>query len=93
MMSPARRGVACPESYHVSCKVQRGEILAVAGVGQRSERPAEVILSLRTPDSGTITLEGKDTCANPRKLLNSGVGSVPEDRMIVIWYGVFFLHC
>ena len=72
-----------PELDHVSCKVQRGEILAVAGVqGNGQSELAEVILGLRTPDSGTITLEGKDiTCANPRKSLNSGVGFVPEDRM------------
>lgn len=72
-----------PELDHVSCKVQRGEILAVAGVqGNGQSELAEVILGLRTPDSGTITLEGKDiTRANPRKSLNSGVGFVPEDRM------------
>ena len=72
-----------PELDHVSCKVQRGEVLAVAGVqGNGQSELAEVILGLRTPDSGTLTLEGRDiTRANPRKSLHSGVGFVPEDRM------------
>lgn len=67
---------------HVSFSVEKGEILAVAGVqGNGQTELAEVILGLRTPDSGTITLEGKDiTQAGPRSSLEAGIGFVPEDR-------------
>jgi len=71
-----------PELDHVSCQVQRGEILAVAGVqGNGQTELAEAILGLRVPDSGTITLEGADiTRAKPRKSLEAGLGFIPEDR-------------
>ena len=71
-----------PELDHVSCQVQHGEILAVAGVqGNGQTELAEAILGLRVPDSGTITLEGADiTRAKPRKSLEAGLGFIPEDR-------------
>ena len=67
---------------HVSFEVPRGEILAVAGVqGNGQTELAEVILGLRTPDSGTIRLEDADiTRAKPRESLDAGVGFIPEDR-------------
>ena len=71
-----------PELDRVSCQVQHGEILAVAGVqGNGQTELAEAILGLRVPDSGTITLEGADiTRAKPRKSLEAGLGFIPEDR-------------
>ena len=67
---------------HVSFDVPRGEILAVAGVqGNGQTELAEVILGLRTPDSGVIRLEDADiTRAKPRQSLDAGVGFIPEDR-------------
>ncbi len=67
---------------HVSLGVERGEVVAVAGVqGNGQTELAEAILGLVTPDSGTITLEGADiTHAHPRKSLDAGVGFIPEDR-------------
>ena len=67
---------------HVSFDVPRGEILAVAGVqGNGQTELAEVILGLRTPDSGVIRLENADiTRAKPRQSLDAGVGFIPEDR-------------
>lgn len=67
---------------HVSLDVERGEIVAIAGVqGNGQTELAESILGLKTPDSGTIALEGVDiTRANPRKSLDAGIGFVPEDR-------------
>ena len=67
---------------HVSFDVRQGEILAVAGVqGNGQTELAEVILGLRTPDSGVIGLEDADiTRARPRESLDAGVGFIPEDR-------------
>ncbi|WP_276671455.1 ABC transporter ATP-binding protein [Schaalia cardiffensis] len=67
---------------HVSFTIERGEILAIAGVqGNGQTELAEAILGLVNPDSGSIGLEGIDiTHANPRKSLESGIGFVPEDR-------------
>ncbi|MDC4233653.1 ABC transporter ATP-binding protein [Actinomyces sp. B33] len=67
---------------HVSFRVERGEIVAIAGVqGNGQTELAEAILGLVTPDSGTISLEGVDiTHAAPRKSLEAGIGFVPEDR-------------
>ena len=67
---------------HVSFDVRKGEILAVAGVqGNGQTELAEVILGLRTPDSGIIRLRDADiTHANPRDSLDAGVGFIPEDR-------------
>lgn len=67
---------------HVSFTVERGEVLAVAGVqGNGQTELAEAILGLVTPNSGSITLEGADiTEAHPRKSLDAGVGFIPEDR-------------
>lgn len=67
---------------HVSFTIERGEILAIAGVqGNGQTELAEAILGLVNPDSGSIALEGIDiTHANPRKSLESGIGFVPEDR-------------
>ena len=67
---------------HVSFDVRQGEILAVAGVqGNGQTELAEVILGLRTPDSGVIRLENTDiTRAKPRESLDAGVGFIPEDR-------------
>ena len=67
---------------HVSLDVERGEVVAVAGVqGNGQTELAEAILGLVNPDSGSITLEGVDiTHAGPRKSLDAGIGFIPEDR-------------
>lgn len=67
---------------HISLKVERGEVVAVAGVqGNGQTELAEAVLGLVTPDSGAITLEGVDiTHAGPRKSLDAGIGFIPEDR-------------
>ncbi len=67
---------------HVSLNVERGEVLAIAGVqGNGQTELAEAILGLVDPDSGSITLEGTDiTHSGPRKSLDAGIGFIPEDR-------------
>ena len=78
MLSP--QGV--PLLDHVSFAVERGEIVAVAGVqGNGQTELAQTVLGLCTPDSGEILLEGEDIShAGPRKSLDAGVGFIPEDR-------------
>ena len=78
MLSPT----GLPLLDHVSFTVERGEIVAVAGVqGNGQTELAQTILGLATPNSGEILLEGIDiTHANPRKSLDAGIGFIPEDR-------------
>jgi simple sugar transport system ATP-binding protein len=66
----------------VSLEVRAGEVLCVAGVeGNGQTALAEAILGLRTVQSGTITLEGKNiTDDSVKQVLEAGVGFVPEDR-------------
>jgi len=62
--------------------VRAGEILGIAGVEGNGQRElVEAIAGMRTPDSGSIELDGVDiTRATPRQVDELGVGHVPEDR-------------
>ena len=66
----------------VSFDVARGEILAVAGVqGNGQTELTEAILGIQPRTSGSITLDGIELLGkNVRRVLDSGVGFVPEDR-------------
>ncbi|HET8779512.1 MAG TPA: ATP-binding cassette domain-containing protein, partial [Agromyces sp.] len=66
----------------LSFEVRRGEILAVAGVqGNGQTELTEALLGLQTRVHGSIILDGIElTGAGVRKILESGVGFVPEDR-------------
>ncbi|HEY6799200.1 MAG TPA: ABC transporter ATP-binding protein [Agromyces sp.] len=66
----------------VSFEVRRGEILAVAGVqGNGQTELTEALLGLQERVQGSIRLEGIElNGAGVRKILESGVGFVPEDR-------------
>lgn len=66
----------------VSFEVRRGEILAVAGVqGNGQTELTEALLGLQPRVEGSIVLDGDQlTGASVRKILNAGVGFVPEDR-------------
>ena len=67
---------------NVSFEVHEGEILAIAGVqGNGQTELTEAILGLQPRVTGDITLNGeKLTGLSVRKILNAGVGFVPEDR-------------
>jgi ABC-type uncharacterized transport system ATPase subunit len=67
---------------HVSFEVRRGEILAIAGVqGNGQTELTEAIMGLQARVEGSITLDGKELVgASPRRVLDAGVGFVPEDR-------------
>ena len=66
----------------VSLDVHAGEILALAGVqGNGQTELVEAIAGMRRVESGTITLNGRDiTNISPRKVLDAGLGHIPEDR-------------
>ncbi|HSB89030.1 MAG TPA: ABC transporter ATP-binding protein [Anaerolineales bacterium] len=74
-----RRQVAVDD---VSLEVREGEILGVAGVqGNGQTELVEAVTGMRTPQSGHISLLGKDiTRASPRKVTEMGSAHVPEDR-------------
>ncbi|KQQ10480.1 ABC transporter ATP-binding protein [Rathayibacter sp. Leaf296] len=66
----------------VSFEVRRGEILAIAGVqGNGQTELTEAIMGLQDRVEGTVTLDGKRLDGlSVRRVLDSGVGFVPEDR-------------
>ena len=66
----------------VSFTVRRGEILAVAGVqGNGQTELTEALVGLQHRVQGSINLDGIElNGSSVRKILESGVGFVPEDR-------------
>ncbi|PFG31946.1 ABC transporter ATP-binding protein [Paramicrobacterium agarici] len=66
----------------VSFDVHAGEILAIAGVqGNGQTELTEAIMGLQPRMTGTVSLNGTDLSGLPvRKVLDAGVGYVPEDR-------------
>ncbi len=66
----------------VSFDVHAGEIVGIAGVdGNGQSELIDAITGLRRPRSGRIIVAGRDvTSANARRVLDAGVGHIPEDR-------------
>jgi simple sugar transport system ATP-binding protein len=66
----------------VSFEVKAGEILAIAGVqGNGQTELTEAIMGLQQHVTGDIRLDGKPIRhLNVHRVLNTGVGFVPEDR-------------
>jgi simple sugar transport system ATP-binding protein len=66
----------------VSFSVRKGEILAVAGVqGNGQTELTEALVGLQPRVQGSIKLDGVElTTSNVRKILDAGVGFIPEDR-------------
>ena len=66
----------------MSLKVRAGEIVGLAGVDANGQSELiEVITGLRKPETGTITVAGRDvTHAGPRETLAAGIGHIAEDR-------------
>jgi simple sugar transport system ATP-binding protein len=71
-----------PALNNVSFEVKKGEILSIAGVqGNGQTELAEVLLGLKKPTSGTVTLGDIDlTHKSVKQTLSTGVGYIPEDR-------------
>ncbi len=72
---PALRGL--------SFSLRQGEVLGIAGVAGNGQRElAEVLTGMRKAESGNVSLFGEDvTGLSPRKLIDLGVGHIPEDRI------------
>jgi ABC-type uncharacterized transport system ATPase subunit len=66
----------------VSLSVASGEILAIAGVeGNGQPELEEAVFGLRSPEDGTVTLDGRDiTRCEPAERMRLGMGLVPSDR-------------
>ncbi len=66
-----------------SLTVCAGEIVGLAGVSGNGQRElAEVLMGLRNPSKGTVTLNGKDvTHAAPAERIAAGQCAIPEERM------------
>ncbi|MFF7134981.1 ABC transporter ATP-binding protein [Streptomyces sp. NPDC008196] len=66
----------------ISFTIHKGEVLGIAGVeGNGQSELVEAIMGIRTPDSGTITLDDTDISHAPtRRRREAGVGYIPEDR-------------
>ncbi|MET3699534.1 nucleoside ABC transporter ATP-binding protein [Bacillus oleivorans] len=66
----------------LSLEVRAGEIVGIAGVdGNGQTELIEAITGLRKIESGSITLNGKRIDnLKPRKITESGVGHIPQDR-------------
>ncbi|MGQ4511983.1 ATP-binding cassette domain-containing protein [Streptomyces sp. DW26H14] len=62
--------------------IHQGEVLGIAGVeGNGQAELVEAVMGMRTPDSGTVVLDGTDISAAPtRRRREAGVGYIPEDR-------------
>ena len=66
----------------ISFVVRGGEVLAVAGVqGNGQTELTEALLGLQPQVRGSITLDGRELVGQSvRRILDAGVGFVPEDR-------------
>jgi general nucleoside transport system ATP-binding protein len=66
----------------VSLTVRAGEIVGIAGVdGNGQTELIDAITGLRAVQAGSIRVGGKDVRhANARRMLDAGVGHIPEDR-------------
>lgn len=67
---------------NLNLTVRAGEIVGIAGIdGNGQSELIEAITGLRKASSGTISLKGKDiTGLKPRKITESGIGHIPQDR-------------
>lgn len=67
---------------NVSFQIQRGEVLAIAGVqGNGQTELAQAVLGIVPAAAGKVKLDGKDITTNGVKHnLDEGIGYVPEDR-------------
>jgi ABC-type uncharacterized transport system ATPase subunit len=66
----------------VELEIRAGAIFGIAGVaGNGQDEMVEAIIGLRTPESGTVTLDGEDvTGKSPRQMNEAQVAYVPADR-------------
>lgn len=67
----------------VSFEVRSGEVLGISGVSGNGQRElAYGIVGLRTPSSGTVTVDGEDvTKLNVSDKIDRGIAYVPQSRL------------
>ncbi|SER52304.1 ABC transporter ATP-binding protein [Psychrobacillus sp. OK032] len=67
---------------NLSLTVRKGEILGIAGIdGNGQSELIEAITGLKKSKSGSISINGRDiTNKRPRKVTESGIGHIPQDR-------------
>lgn len=67
---------------NLNLEVRAGEIVGIAGVdGNGQSELIEAITGLRKKESGSVKLNGKDIAKlSPRKITESGIGHIPQDR-------------
>jgi simple sugar transport system ATP-binding protein len=66
----------------VSLQARAGEIVGIAGVdGNGQTELVEALTGLRKVESGSFSIAGRDlTTAGTNRILDAGVGHIPEDR-------------
>ncbi|EMA08332.1 ABC transporter ATP-binding protein [Haloferax denitrificans] len=71
------------QARDVSLSVREGEILGIAGVeGNGQQELIEAITGMRTPERGTVSLQGRDiTELSRRRRIEDGISYVPGDRL------------
>ena len=77
------KDLSCGSLYNnVSFSVRRGEVVGFYGlVGAGRTEIAETLFGLRTPTTGTISLDGRDAqISSPIDAISLGISLVPEDR-------------
>ncbi|MBS4217688.1 ABC transporter ATP-binding protein [Bacillus sp. FJAT-49711] len=74
------RGVSAVNGLNLT--LRSGEIIGIAGVdGNGQTELIEAITGLRKGESGSIKLNGKNILnLKPRKITESGIGHIPQDR-------------
>jgi ABC-type sugar transport system ATPase subunit len=70
------------KASHASLRVCQGEIVAVAGlVGSGKSELAKAVFGLIPLSGGSVSVSGRTfTKPNPRQMIQSGIGFMPEDR-------------
>jgi simple sugar transport system ATP-binding protein len=68
----------------VSLEARAGEIVGIAGVdGNGQTELVEALTGLRQSSGGSFSVAGKDlTNASTHKILDAGIGHIPEDRQL-----------
>lgn len=72
-----------PALHEVSLRVNRGEIVGLAGVaGNGQQELFDLLVGVHRAEQGAVLLEGKDVNGfSPSKLIRRGVASIPPDRI------------
>lgn len=75
-----KRGIEVLKGLNL--ELRSGEILGIAGVdGNGQTELIDAITGMSKSDSGKVILNGEDiTNASPRKIIDTGMNSIPEDR-------------